>query len=159
MHKMLTAEALKEELGRGREWRDASLPDYDDLVRQFAHIFFTVSDGDYQGDHFYVVTSWGKLSTGKNGIRYGFLVVGYGSCSGCDSLQACDSWEELAELAQRIHSDVRWFDSLPLLVAFLEDREGRAPGQFWRADAYGSRVIQAVCKAFLATPEYIHGEP
>lgn len=37
--------------------------------------------GSYQGDYAAIV---------KSGSNIGFVVIGYGSCSGCDELQACD---------------------------------------------------------------------
>lgn len=42
-----------------------------------------IDDGDYQGTLLYVIAS-----TGYQPDDYWFVKVGYGSCSGCDTLQA-----------------------------------------------------------------------
>jgi len=39
--------------------------------------------GDYQGDYAAVL---------KKDMSYGFVVIGYGSCTGCDSLQALQEY-------------------------------------------------------------------
>jgi len=49
--------------------------------------------GSYQGDYAAIV---------HQGNRFGFVVIGYGSCSGCDALEGLQPWddEELTEQAQ-----------------------------------------------------------
>jgi hypothetical protein len=39
----------------------------------------------------------------------GFLTFGWGSCSGCDALQACSTYRDLAELMASLASGVIWF--------------------------------------------------
>ena len=54
-----------------------------------------VTFGSYQGDYAVILK--------KDGV-FGFGVIGYGSCSGCDSLYACDSDKEFQELLDRVIS-------------------------------------------------------
>lgn len=67
-------------------------PSYKDLfVIAGNDILLDETLGSYQGDYlFYLVNKF----TGK----HGFVVVGYGSCSGCDALEACDTIKDLQSL-------------------------------------------------------------
>lgn len=55
--------------------------------------------GDWQGDYSLVL---------KNGNDFGFVVIGYGSCSGCDSMEACETEEEYKSLISSIVSSIFW---------------------------------------------------
>ena len=48
-----------------------------------------IDDGDYQGTLVYVIGS-----TGYQPYEYWYVKVGYGSCSGCDTLQAICGYED-----------------------------------------------------------------
>ncbi len=76
---------------------------YDDLVAKFGIILESHCFGSYQGDYAYLLES-------VNG--YGFVVVGYGSCSGCDALEACSSLEEVKELQEYLGEGIKWFPTL-----------------------------------------------
>lgn len=89
------------------DWYDGS---YDDLVKDFATIEISHTLGYYQGDIVYVLSG---------GDRYGFLVVGYGSCPGCDALQACDSVEAVEYLQNTLRDGIKWFDSFSDLKEYV----------------------------------------
>lgn len=55
--------------------------------------------GSYQGDYAVVV---------KRNEMLGFLVIGYGSCSGCDALEACDTQEEYDSLMSSVLNSISW---------------------------------------------------
>ncbi len=61
-----------------------------------------VDDNDYQGDSRLLL---------RSGTRYGILIFGWGSCSGCDSLQACETMKAVDELRTSLLGDIKWFDS------------------------------------------------
>jgi len=74
---------------------------YDDLVESFAEIVDSTDCGSYRGDLVFALRS----ETGEPGI----LVCGYGSCSGCDALQACgDNPNAITALRNSIAEDVVW---------------------------------------------------
>lgn len=57
-------------------------PDYKLGLERLGYEIIAWEDfGNYQGDYAAIVK-------GKGG--FGFVVIGYGSCSGCDALEACD---------------------------------------------------------------------
>jgi len=77
--------------------------DYGPLLESMGWtILLKVDDKDYQGDSRILF---------RDGNRYGFLIFGWGSCSGCDSLQACDTFEEAEQLRNRLVHDTEWYDS------------------------------------------------
>lgn len=55
--------------------------------------------GSYQGDYAVVV---------KRNDLLGFIVIGYGSCSGCDALEGCDTQEEYDSLMLGVLSSIQW---------------------------------------------------
>ncbi len=58
--------------------------------------------GDYQGDLF---------SLFKDGSKYGYLVFGYGSCSGCDTLEAVqmdEGYEGIKTLRDSLFGRIKW---------------------------------------------------
>jgi hypothetical protein len=85
---------------------------------RFCTVLSSSSMGEYEGDEFYIVEQanerWG------DGVRYGFVSVGYGSCSGCDDLQGADDANEVNELAERIYKSIKWFATLDELKAHLD---------------------------------------
>lgn len=53
----------------------------------------SIDHGDYQGTLLFVISG-----SGYQPDNYWFVKVGYGSCSGCDTLQAIQGWgEEIPE--------------------------------------------------------------
>lgn len=55
----------------------------------------TIDDGDYQGTLLFVIASFGYQPS-----DYWFVKVGYGSCSGCDALQALSGYGESRDVDQ-----------------------------------------------------------
>ncbi len=89
--------------------------DYSDLIESFEHeVLCEAHEHDYQGDSIYLL---------RDGNRIGYLRYGWGSCSGCDALQACDSVKDLTELRDRLYSDIEWFDSLQVAKENIEKQD------------------------------------
>lgn len=61
---------------------------------------------NYQGDMFFL----GKSKLNDGSIYY--VTTGYGSCSGCDMLEACSDESDFDELRDYIAKRVRVFDSV-----------------------------------------------
>lgn len=97
--------------------------DYDDLVREAAGEWANMATfGSYQGDYLYLFRDDGRV---------GYLIVGFGSCSGCDWLEdvvGYGSWArrtetdqeklraDLDNMVETFRNGVRWFDSDEALV-------------------------------------------
>lgn len=99
---------------------------YKGLLNGVVEVLASQSVGDYQGDMFMVVTDDRFLTE-----RVGWLVVGYGSCSGCDAYEACDTAVERVDLLASIVRGIRWFDSLDDLKKWLSTQDFAA--NYWYA--------------------------
>jgi len=89
--------------------------DYRPLLESFGYeILIQIDDHDYQGDS--------RLLYFDEG-RYGILVFGWGSCSGCDSLQACSSYEDIDELRDRLFHEIKWFDNASDCLEYFEKHD------------------------------------
>ena len=83
-----------------------------------------VDDSDYQGDSRLIL---------RDGSRYGVLIFGWGSCSGCDALQACHSMEEIDDLRTSLRDSVKWFESQAECLRYFETHDWE--GDYcWHAD-------------------------
>lgn len=76
--------------------------DYQPMLEAFGTIVVQHDDNDYQGDS--------RVLYDCNG-RIGHLIFGWGSCSGCDALQACGNYTELQGLCDELQDDIQWFDT------------------------------------------------
>src|SRR5687767_11654660 len=61
-------------------------PGYAAIIASFGDVDLKVSDNDWQGSTYAVIRRLGKV---------GYLEFGWGSCSGCDALEACESYDDL----------------------------------------------------------------
>ena len=95
---------------------------YQPIVDSFGEVLVQVDDSDYQGDT--------RVLLSKDG-RIGFLNFGWGSCSGCDGLQACGSYREVEILIRSLESSISWFDTLAQAKAYVLDDEARKGSYFW----------------------------
>ena len=97
---------------------------YQPIINHIGSPLIQVDQDDYQGD------TW--VLYGPK--RWGYLVVGWGSCSGCDALQACSTLEELEKLIHDITESVRWFDSKDDARKFFNDHDWQAEFSSFYAD-------------------------
>lgn len=94
-------------------WWGAS--DYGRMVESLGYdTLLQVDDDDYQGDSRYVL---------RDNSRYGILIFGWGSCSGCDALQACGSYKELSDLRDGLHDSIKWHDSAAGLLTYIREKD------------------------------------
>ena len=100
--------------------------DYGSFLGEFGKIIIKVEDGGYQGDTLLV------YKNEKN--QFGFLSFGWGSCSGCDALQACDTVEDLQELMDHLYNSIIWFDSKDALSTFVKEHD-------WDSDYCSETVV------------------
>lgn len=123
-------------------WITEEYPSYDQIIKSFGHaIMDKETFGDYQGDYVYILKN-------KHTGEIGYIVIGYGSCSGCDRLQSayddhwhnkdeeCDcDWEELIHLRDSIESGIHW-----------EAPENRLIGNDWWL--YDKELYEWLSKAY-----------
>ena len=85
---------------------------YEPFIKSMGYpILWSHETGDYQGQWLFLL---------ENGSQVGILIFSYGSCSGCDALQACDTFEEAEGLRETLASSIRWgsaVDTLKWLVS------------------------------------------
>ena len=76
------------------------MPGYREMLeKEEVEILAWETFGSYQGDYAVIV---------KRNDMLGFLVIGYGSCSGCDALESCDTQEEYDALMLSVLSSISW---------------------------------------------------
>lgn len=76
---------------------------YSDLIDSFElDSLVEQHDDDWQGDSRYLFSDPNKDN------RYGILIYGWGSCAGCDALDACDSHNERVELRDQLFDSIKW---------------------------------------------------
>lgn len=93
---------------------------YEGLIDSFeVDVVLSEHDDDYQGDSYYLL----RDAAG----RYGYLIFGWGSCSGCDAYEGAqddvhygENPNALTELRDELWESVSWFSSLDDLRDYLE---------------------------------------
>lgn len=110
-----------DELGRklwpgafDQDWHGTS--DYTPILEYAGTVLISESDRDYQGDTYALLE--------KNGA-FGFLKFGWGSCSGCDALQACRTYADAGALADNIVEQVVWHTSAKKMIKYLDSANER----------------------------------
>lgn len=88
--------------------------DYQPMLNEFGNILLQKDEQNYQGDSFLIY---------EKDDKYGYLTFGWGSCSGCDALQACNSIGEVQELMDRLYLSIEWFDSLDALKEYFKETD------------------------------------
>lgn len=90
--------------------------DYEPIIEFFCrNIIARHNDDDYQGDTLVLF----RDDTGK----YGYLEFGWGSCSGCDALQSCETLKEISDLMQSLYDGIKWFDTVQEAQKFFETHD------------------------------------
>ena len=108
--------------------------DYEPMVKAFGNAVIVVEDDDYQGDT--------RVLYDNNGV-IGHLVFGWGSCSGCDALQACENVTELQELCNRLENSIKWFDSAKEALYWFNNRDWALQWE-WHEEETKSYVSKAI---------------
>lgn len=102
--------------------------DYTPIINDLGTVLVRHDDDDYQGDTRLALKLGPKL--------YGFVVIGWGSCSGCDALQASDTPAAVDELIADIRRDVKTFPTLKALKRYVADDGGRKGAHSWHVEGW-----------------------
>jgi hypothetical protein len=113
---------------------------YEDLIGSFGIVLVQEDSDDYQGDTFALLLGDDK--------RLGFLVFGWGSCSGCDALQACNTNAEVAELRNELMDSIRWFESVYEAAQFFLNHDFAGD---WHANSPVMAKFRARVMEYLAS--------
>jgi len=89
------------------------------MIDHFGEILWKESTHDYQGDTL-------VLYKHRTEDTYGVLHIGWGSCGGCDALQACTCWEQVNHLLNELRDSIIW-GSFEEIYAYLNSHD-------WEAD-------------------------
>lgn len=89
---------------------------YSPILERAGNVLVEESDNDYQGDTFALIEKDGK---------FGFLKFGWGSCSGCDALQACSTYADAGSLAASIIEQIVWYDTAKKMIKHLSAADDR----------------------------------
>jgi hypothetical protein len=88
---------------------------YSELVESFeVEVLVTVQDDNWQGDTRHLL---------RDGDRYGLLTFGWGSCSGCDALEACRGVAEVTELRDQLWSNVHWERDAGAMLVYIDGKD------------------------------------
>lgn len=84
---------------------------YNDLIDSMeVEVLVEVDENSYEGSSWLII---------KDGERYGYLCYGWGSCSGCDALQACASIKDATDLRDELWNSVHWENSAGELLSYF----------------------------------------
>jgi hypothetical protein len=108
--------------------------DYQPIVDSFGEVIVQDEDNDYSGDTRVIYYADGE---------YGFLNFGWGSCSGCDALQACRSEEDVNKLIESLEQDIEWFDTLKELKEYLTSKD-RAVSYYSHEENWPDFVVKVL---------------
>lgn len=98
------------------DWTEGDGPSsYTPIYEHLGEVLLDVALGTYQGSTMLLL---------KKGGLYAYHTFGWGSCSGCDVLQACDTWKDLQELVDHVVLEVesKWKTAEEVLL-FLDSHD------------------------------------
>lgn len=94
--------------------------DYTPILNYFGDIIYRYDQPDYQGDTYAIIKNQDN--------KIGYICFGWGSCSGCDRLQGCNNYEELAELIETLENTIIWKNDPAEMLEWLNNRDWK--GEF-----------------------------
>ena len=117
--------------------------DYQPMLNAYGKIAIQIDDDDYSGDS--------RLLYDENG-KIGFLRFGWGSCSGCDALQACKTLDNVQELCDWLQNEIKWFDDRKQALEWFTNHD-------WEGDYDvnhpNTKAFVEKCIEYLSEPNII----
>lgn len=96
---------------------------YQPMIDSFGDILVQVDDTDYQGDTSVLY---------RRGDVYGILIFGWGSCSGCDALQGCNTVADIDDVISSTRDMIKW-GTCDEILRHVSDEEARCGEWSWHA--------------------------
>lgn len=117
------------------------LPTYREIVASWRYDILTFETiGSWQGDHLVLL---------KDGDAFGFLSIGYGSCSGCDFLQGLyftpNAQAEVERYAARLREGIYW-GSREDVAAYVNDSDRI---EWWQYEAHSDTAVACMNRILL----------
>ena len=100
---------------------------YQPIISEIGNILIQIDDSDYSGDS--------RILYEKDG-KYGYLIFGWGSCAGCDELQACKSIQDIQEIIDRLVKSIHWYNSLEEIKEYFRTKDWTLSYKWY---SYGNR--------------------
>lgn len=113
--------------------------DYQPMLDAFGNIVVQIDDHDYQGDSRVLYDEAGRI---------GILIFGWGSCSGCDALQACKSIEDVQQLCDELQDEIKWFDDKNQALQWVLTHDWRGDYS-WHRERNETQTFIAKCVDYL----------
>ena len=73
--------------------------EYQPMLKAFGNIVLQVDDTGWNGDSRVLYNNDGLI---------GYLIFGWGSCSACDALQACEDLDDVQNLCDQLQGMIKW---------------------------------------------------
>jgi hypothetical protein len=103
-----------------------NIHDYQPIIDAIGAVAIQWRESAYEGDTSVVFLDGGRV---------GYLIFGWGSCSGCDALQAAKSLQELQAVIDGLVASVQWFDNRADFRLWVDEKDWE--GQYcYRADGF-----------------------
>jgi hypothetical protein len=117
--------------------------DYSPIIESFGDVLLRVDDWDGVDSD---ISGGDSRILYRNGDRYGILVFGWGSCSGCDALAGCGSLAEIDDLVEELAAKIEW-GKIGEILGFLKEHDWEGDYS-WSKEETRSFVAEA--KAILS---------
>jgi hypothetical protein len=98
---------------------------HSNLLEPFFDVVVDENIGDYQGDTLIVLKNRLDYSWDTPEEKWGFLVTGYGSCSGCDAWENAETGLDKFKLLAAEIESIKWFGSLKEVQDYVSDKYAR----------------------------------
>jgi|JI9StandDraft_1071089.scaffolds.fasta_scaffold16445_2 hypothetical protein len=107
---------------------------YDDLINSMELTTLVEGmDHDYQGDSYYLF---------ENDGQYGLLIFGWGSCSGCDALEAAyNDYDQIVALRDDLWNSIQWMTRTEM-VQHINAKDFN--GEFYMYTDEGKAFVKAI---------------
>ena len=109
--------------------------DYSPIIEHFGEVLLQKDLGHYQGDTLVLY----KHDDGS----YSYLSFGWGSCSGCDALRACTSYEDINELIENLDNARIVKDSSTEMLEYFQGKDWQIEW-FWYEEGAKNFVKEAI---------------
>jgi hypothetical protein len=102
------------------DWNEGFLgpSDYTPIINDIGKVLLRYDESNYSGDTFLLMV----VET-DNFYKLAYVEFGWGSCSGCDALQGCESYREIDEVYASIAGNIKTFESKENAIEYFNSAE------------------------------------